>query len=62
MTTEQAISYYGSKTALADKLGIHQAAVSQWGKYPPPLRQKQLEEITRRELKAEPNIYRKRAA
>lgn len=62
MTTDQAISYYGSKTELAAKLGINQAAVSQWGKYPPPLRQKQLEDITHKALRAEANVYRRKVA
>jgi len=65
MTTHEAISYYGTQQALADKLGISQSAVSMWGDYPPDARQMQLERITRGRLRAEANVFspkRRRAA
>lgn len=64
MTTEEAIQYYKTQTALATALGTKQSTISSWGEYPPKLRQLQLQQITRGRLKAEPGILdvRKRAA
>ena len=52
MTTQQAVKHFGSKVAIARKLKISAAAVSQWGTQPPPLRQIQLERISKGALKA----------
>lgn len=54
MKTDDAIKYAGSVTELAHLLGITAGAISQWGDYPPDGRQLQLERITRKKLKAEP--------
>lgn len=54
MTTSDAIAKFGSNGALARALGCSPAAISQWDKYPPRLRQFQIESITRGELRAEP--------
>jgi DNA-binding transcriptional regulator YdaS (Cro superfamily) len=51
MKTQDAISHLKTSAALADLLGITPAAISQWGDYPPPARQLQLEKLTG--LKAE---------
>jgi DNA-binding transcriptional regulator YdaS (Cro superfamily) len=56
MTTYQAIKHYGTQVKLAAALGISQASVSEWGDYPPKLRQLQLQQITRSRLKAEPGL------
>jgi hypothetical protein len=56
MTTYQAIKHYGTQVELASALGITQASVSEWGDYPPKLRQLQLQQITRGRLKAEPGL------
>jgi DNA-binding transcriptional regulator YdaS (Cro superfamily) len=56
MTTEQAISHYGTQTKLATALGIKQGSVSDWGEYPPAIRQLQLQRITNGRLKAEPGL------
>lgn len=54
MRTQQAIDYFYSAKALADRLKISQGAVSQWGDFPPPARQLQIEKVTRKALRAEP--------
>ena len=58
MTTEEAIKHYGTQQKLADALGIKQGSVSEWKKYPPALRQLQLQTITRGRLRAEPGILK----
>jgi transcriptional repressor of cell division inhibition gene dicB len=62
MTTAEAIKHYKTQTLLAAALGIKQGSVSGWGEYPPPLRQLQLQQITRGKLKAEPGLLTARAA
>lgn len=54
MNKEQAIAHFGSPTELARALGIDPAAVSQWGETVPILRQLQIEELTKKALKASP--------
>ena len=53
MTTADAIAHFGTQTALAAALGIHQSSVSTWGTYPPMLRQFQIERLTKGRLKVE---------
>jgi DNA-binding transcriptional regulator YdaS (Cro superfamily) len=57
MLTEDAIAYFGSKSALARALGIGKAAVSKWPEKVPPLRAAQLQELTERELRFDPSEY-----
>lgn len=45
MTKKQAIEAFGSVKALADALGITEAAVSQWGDTIPELRRYQIQII-----------------
>ena len=56
MTKAEAIQHYETQDKLATALGITQASVSEWGAYPPHLRQLQIERLTRGALKAEPDI------
>jgi hypothetical protein len=60
MTTQEALDLYKTQQELAEALGIKQSAVSMWGKYPPPMRQLQLERLTRGRLKAESDIFSKK--
>lgn len=62
MTKQDAVSFYGSQRSLAEALGITQPTVAEWGEYPPPLRQIQLEMLTRKKLRAEPDVFGKREA
>lgn len=55
MRKEEAISFYGSQSALARALGIAQASVAGWADYPPGGRQLQIEKLTKGKLKAEPD-------
>lgn len=53
MTKDQAVEHFKTQTALAAALGCDQSTVSGWGKYPPALRQLQIEALTKGELRAE---------
>jgi hypothetical protein len=55
VTTQEAINYFRSKSALAAALGIEPPSVYGWKEYPPALRQLQLEELTGGALRAEAN-------
>jgi transposase-like protein len=55
MKKSEAIAHYGGNvSALARALGIDQSTVYSWGDFPPDRRQLQLERITKRKLRAEP--------
>jgi DNA-binding transcriptional regulator YdaS (Cro superfamily) len=54
MKTSDAIKHFGSQAATAQALSINPAAVAQWGKFPPALRQLQLEAVTDGKLRAGP--------
>lgn len=56
MKTVDAIKHFGSKQAVADVLGIRQPSVQNWGEYPPPEKQVELQGITHGVLKAEPEV------
>lgn len=60
MTTYDAIKFYGTQQKLASALGIAQSTVSEWGPYPPALRQLQIQQLTRAKLRAEPDVFSKR--
>lgn len=47
------VKHFGTQQAVADALGIEQAAVSQWGEKIPQLRAYQIERITNGALKVE---------
>ena len=58
MTTDEAIEWAGgTQVLLAEKLSINQPSVSAWGKYPPDIRQIQIERLSKGRLKAEPSAY-----
>ncbi len=52
MKKTDALTYFGTQKALADALGIAQAAVAQWGEEVPPRRAFEIERITDGKLKA----------
>jgi DNA-binding transcriptional regulator YdaS (Cro superfamily) len=64
MRTADAIKFdaFGTQSALARALGIDQSSVATWKEYPPPLRQLQIEALTRGALKAEPDCDKYRVA
>ena len=56
MKTKVAINFFKNQQGLADALGITQPSVAGWGDTVPPLRQLQLERITKGALKAEKRL------
>ena len=54
MKTKDAIKWFGTTKRLADALEIQAPAVYQWKKFPPALRQLQIQHLTEGALKAEP--------
>lgn len=62
MRTQSAADHFGSKTALAKALGITKAAVSEWGEFVPEGRAYQIESLTKRALRVDPQFYRKSTA
>jgi DNA-binding transcriptional regulator YdaS (Cro superfamily) len=54
MKTQEAISFFGTQSKLAEALAITDGAVSQWGEYPPRLRQLEIQALTDGQLVAEP--------
>ena len=62
MRTQDAIAHFGTQAALAEALGIKQPSVADWGDTVPPLRQIQIEKITRGALKAAPDVFENKRA
>lgn len=62
VTTQDAIKHFGTQLGVANALGMAQSSVAEWGKFPPKLRQIQLEHVTRRELRAETDCLPKKKA
>lgn len=56
MKKADAVKYFGGVGKLADALGIASPSVSEWGERVPPLRQFQIEHITKGRLKAEASL------
>lgn len=59
VTKQDAIDFFKTQIALAEALGINQSSVSEWGTYPPELRQLQIHRITGGRLRAEPDVIAK---
>jgi DNA-binding transcriptional regulator YdaS (Cro superfamily) len=55
------IKFFGSVGAVAAKLGIDPAAVSQWGEVIPRLRAFELERLSNYQLKIDLTLYQKAA-
>ena len=62
MLTKTAADHFGSKLALAKALGITKAAVSFWGEIVPEGRAYQIESLTKRALRVDPQFYAKTTA
>lgn len=58
MTLKDVLDHFGSATEAGAALGLSSQAVGQWRKRVPPLRQKQIEELTGGALKASADIYK----
>lgn len=59
MLFDDAINHFGSKTAVAEALDIHKSALSRWGYYVPKNRARDLNEITKGQLKYDKKFYNK---
>jgi hypothetical protein len=62
MKTQDAIDFFGSREALAEKLGIDRSATHHWGDIVPELRQYQIQVLSKGKLKASTQAKRKEAA
>lgn len=58
MKTKDAIQHFGSVKALASALNISKQAVYKWGEFVDPLRQFQIEVLTRGKIKADRDFGR----
>jgi DNA-binding transcriptional regulator YdaS (Cro superfamily) len=56
MDMAKIVDWYGSKAAVARALGISAVAVTRWKDEVPPLRQLQLERMTKGALRADDSI------
>ena len=56
MTTEEALEYFGGRKRLAAALDIWPHATARWGKFPPKVRQYQIQVITEGNLKVEDDV------
>jgi hypothetical protein len=57
MTKKECIIYFGGSKKVADAIGITKGSVTNWGEYPPKLRQLQIERLSGFKLKADDGIY-----
>jgi hypothetical protein len=58
MTYEQLLDFYQTQTGIARAFGIAPASVAEWKERGvPPLRQLQAERLTKKKLRAEPNVF-----
>lgn len=62
MKTLDALNYAGGNTKLSELLGLSSGAISQWGEYPPDLRQLQIEAVSGGALKAEAGLLPKKVS
>jgi len=60
MLKADVIKFFGTAYKVAKALGIDPPIVYRWGEIVPPLRQLQLEHVTRGRLKADPTLMPKR--
>lgn len=61
MKKTDAVAFFGTQTALAQTLGVTQAAVAQWGEVIPEKQALRLERLTEGALKYNPDLYTKAA-
>ncbi|MCA6221911.1 Cro/CI family transcriptional regulator [Photorhabdus antumapuensis] len=62
MFKDDAIKFFGSQRAIAEKLNLSDAAVSQWKNVIPERAALKLNRITNGKLKYNPELYNKSAA
>lgn len=59
MKTQDAVTHFGSKTAVAAALGVSRAAITQWGDQIPLSSALLLERVTGGKLRLNPADYRR---
>jgi DNA-binding transcriptional regulator YdaS (Cro superfamily) len=57
MRTRDVIEHFGSQAAVAHALGIKPPSVAGWGEEVPPLRQIQIERVTKGKLRAAADVF-----
>jgi DNA-binding transcriptional regulator YdaS (Cro superfamily) len=57
MFTSDVLSYFGSPSAVAERLGITRQAVGQWKELVPPLSASRLSALSKGKLKFNPELY-----
>lgn len=57
MLTTDAIAYYGSRSKVAEVLGVSERAVYQWKEMVPPLSAAKLAKRSKGRLKFDPDMY-----
>lgn len=57
MLTKSVIDHFGTVPGVAAALGIKRAAVYKWGEMVPPLRAAQIEKLTKKKLRFDPDKY-----
>lgn len=59
MSIDEVLKYYKTRAEAAEALGVQTQAIHNWitAKKVPPLRQLQIEKLTRGRLKADPDVY-----
>jgi DNA-binding transcriptional regulator YdaS (Cro superfamily) len=58
MRKEDVVRYFGTQKAVAVACGVTQSAVSQWDDIIPPLKARQIAELTRGKLPFDARLYR----
>lgn len=59
MTRQEAINHYGTRAKLAEAIKVSVTAIALWGESVPPLRQVQLQKLTRGKLRADDDVFEK---
>lgn len=59
MSIDEVLSYFKTRAKAAEALGVQTQAIYNWvtADKVPPLRQVQIEKLTRGKLKADPDVY-----
>ena len=62
MTYDDVLEYFGTQVKIAAALEMTQGSVSAWDGSIPPLRQLQIQQVTRGKLKADADVFTRKPA